>query len=66
MKKYVLKDASGSLLYTNEDPARIADKLRFMEEHDIAIDDMTVMTIDTEKYPPSTETAKEFLKRNRL
>ncbi len=66
MKKYVLKDASGSPLYTNEDPASIADKLRFMEEHDIAIDDMTVMTIDAEKYPPSTETAKEFLKRNRL
>ncbi len=60
MKKYVLKDASGSPLYTNENPASIADKLRFMEEHDIAIDDMNVMTIDTEKYPPSTETPKSF------
>ncbi len=60
MKKYVLIDKSGSPLYTNEDPASIADKLRFMEEHDIAIDDMTVMTIDTESIPRRRKRPKSF------
>ncbi len=65
MKKYVLRDKSAYPIYTTEDPASIADKLRFMESHGIDINDLTVMIIDTEKYPPVTETAKEFLERNR-
>lgn len=66
MKKYVLRDKSPYPLYTSEDPSNIADKLRFMESHGIGIDDLTVMTIDTEKYPPVTESAKEFLKKNKI
>jgi hypothetical protein len=66
MKKYVLKDESGEPLYTTEDPSNVADKLRYMESHGIAIGALTVMTIDTEKYPPVTESAKEFLKKSKI
>lgn len=65
MNKYILRDKRIPEYYTMDDPSSVVDKLNLMESQGIDIDVLTVMVIDTEKYPPITQTAKEFLERNR-
>lgn len=65
MNKYILRDKRIPESYTMDDPSSVMDKLNLMESQGIDIDDLTVMVIDTEKYPPITQTAKEFLETNR-
>ena len=66
MKKYILIDKRTSEYETTDDPSSIVDKLNLMASEGIDLDNFTVMVIDTEKYPPVTETAKEFLEKNRI
>ncbi len=66
MKKYILRDKRTSEYETSDDPSSIVDKLNLIESQGIGIDDLTVMVIDTEKYPPVTQTAKEFIEKNRI
>ncbi len=66
MKKYILRDKRTPEYDTTDDPSSMMNKLTLMESQGIGIDDLTVMVIDTEKYPPVTQTAKEFLEKNRI
>ena len=66
MNKYILRDKRIPECYTMDDPSSVVDKLNLMESQGIDIDNFTVMVIDTESYPPVTQTAKEFMERNRI
>lgn len=66
MNKYILRDKRIPEYYTMDDPSIVMNKLNLMESQGIDIDNLTVMVIDTERYPPVTQTAKEFMERNRI
>lgn len=62
MIKYVLVNRNASLHDSKDKPSEIVDKLHLYESQGISLDDINVTIIDTENFPPKTQTAKSFLK----
>lgn len=61
MKKYILRNKSTSENFVTEYPSEITAKLIHLQATGADLNDFTILEIDTERYPPVTKTAKDWL-----
>jgi hypothetical protein len=62
MKKYILRSGRKTEHFVSDSPSEINAKMIFLQSEGVNLINVTVTIIDTEKYPPATMTAAEWIK----
>lgn len=62
MKKYVLTGGPTPEHFIADAPSAINEKIALLQAEGADLKDFSVTAIDTEKYPPVTRTAEEWIK----